>query len=386
MHPTQSSTPPAGQRPQMLLRALAVALVFAVALWLRLRAVALLPTDFDEDDYLRAGQLYAKHLAADDWAAVIDERENYEHPPMTKLAYGAILLREGPESYARPVIALKDNNGGSPIIARKARGLRVFSAVVGALTAALVAVINPLAGLLVAFNTWHIKYTSQAMLEALPCLLAALTALLLWRSRRAGDTAFWLSAAALGLTAAGKYLYAVVGLAGLAWLIWRERAEIRRPGLWARLLGWGGLALLIFYACDPALWPDPLGRLRESLLFSERYASSQHVRNAGYGWWQPLRWLFGSVPWHPGVFPLLLDGLFAAIGLLGLWRAWREQRLLALWFAAMMLFLFAWPTKWPQYILTVTVPISLIAAGQLGGWWRWAEARWRMRRPKRSGA
>jgi ABC-type sugar transport system permease subunit len=377
MKPTLEPSPPDSRRWRTLVRALAVALVFALALALRLRAAALLPTDFDEDDYLRAGQLYAQHLAAGDWSAVADERENYEHPPLTKLAYGAILLREGPASYARPVIALKDNNGGSPIIAQKARGLRVFNAVVGALTAAVVAVINPLAGLLVALNSWHIKYTSQAMLEALPCLLAALTALLLRRSRRAGDWPFWLAAVALGMTAAGKYLYAVVGIAGLIWLIWRERAGLRRPACWARLLGWGGLALLIFYICDPALWPDPLGRLSESLRFSTRYAASQHVQSAGFGWEQPIYWLLGAVPWHPGVFPLLLDGLFGAVGLLGLRRAWREQRLVALWFGVMLLFLLIWPTKWPQYILTVTVPISLIASGQIAGWWRRAAAGWR---------
>jgi ABC-type glycerol-3-phosphate transport system permease component len=52
-------------------RTLAVALVFGLALFLRLLAVERLALDFDEDDYLRAGQLYAQHLAAGDLGAIV---------------------------------------------------------------------------------------------------------------------------------------------------------------------------------------------------------------------------------------------------------------------------------------------------------------------------
>ncbi len=374
-------------------RILAILVVFAVALGLRLRAVGLLGTDFDEDDYLRAGQLYAQHLADGDWAGVVNERENYEHPPLTKLAYGAILLSEGPTAYARPVMALKGAKNGSELIAQKAHRLRVFSAIIGAVTATAVALVNPLAGLLVAVNSWHIKYTSQAMIEALPCLFATLTLLLLRHSRRSGGWAFWLAAVALGLTAAGKYLYAVAGVAAVIWLIWREYRLLADatagepaplgPRLLRRLapiLAWSALALLVFYLFDPALWPNPIGRLRESLAFSTAYAGGAQVQATGYGWEQPLYWLFGSVPWHPGVFVVLLDGVFSVIGLIALRRTWQRDRLLALWFGTMLLFLFVWPTKWPQYILTVTVPIALLAAGRIGDWGAQIRQWWRTRR------
>ena len=55
----------------------AVIFVAVVALTLRLRAVRLLPVDYDEDDYLGAGQRYAQFIRAGDLAAVSDYDYNY---------------------------------------------------------------------------------------------------------------------------------------------------------------------------------------------------------------------------------------------------------------------------------------------------------------------
>lgn len=361
-----------------LARVVAVALIAGLALFLRLRAVALLPLDYDEDDYLRAGQLYAQHLAAGDLAAVVAERENYEHPPLTKLVYGALLVGQGPAAYAEPVPALKEDNLPPPAQARQMRAqvvpLRAFSAVVGAATAGLVAAVNPLAGLLVALSSWHIKYTSQAMLEALPCLFAACALLTLGRSRRNGGWAFWLGAVFLGLTAAGTYRYAAGGFAAVGWIAWRAIAARRAegPGALAALgaglraaLPWGAVALLAFYAADPALWGDPVGRLRESLLFNSAFSTSRHVEEAGFPWFQPLLWLLGALPWNPGAAPLRLDGLVGLLALLAVGRMLRDEgmpRLVALWLLVNLGFLFLWPTKWPQYVLALTVPAALAAA------------------------
>ena len=343
------------------LRALAVVVIFVLAIFLRLRAAELFPTDFDEDDYLRAGQLYAQHIAAGDIASIVNERENYEHPPLSKLIFG-VLLYFG-NDYNHPVIALKGNVNGAPAIADRAHSLRVFNATVGALTAGLVAVVDPLAGLLIAVNSWHIKYTSEAMLEALPCFFAALTLLLLRRSKRNGDAWWWIAAVALGITASGKYLYAVGAVAALIWMLWRNRRS------WKLALAWVSVALLAFYIFDPALWLNPVERLLESLAFNTDYATGQQVQQSGYGWAQPLVWLLAAVPWpvpnHPEVFPLLLDGFFALFALFNLKRAWNNDRLLVLWIVVNMLFLFFWPTKWPQYIVALTVPVSLVAANWL---------------------
>lgn len=364
---------------RVALRVAAVLIVFALALSLRLRATALLPPDFDEDDYLFAGQRFAQHLAAGDLAGVVEERAIFEHPPLTKLVYGLLLIGEGPQSYAEPVEWGKNATPSAPEIATQARTLRIFNALVGALTVAALAVINPLAGLLLAVNSWHIKYTSQAMLEGLPGLFAVFTLMLLRASRRNGDLPFWLAAAMLGLAAAGKYVYSIGAVGAVIWMLWRERraqgVDRRGDGRVGRLpvdmrtalltLAWGAVSLLVFYAANPSLWFDPLGRMRESLQYWTDYAAGAHVRSAGFGWAQPLVWMLGAVPWHPGVLPVLLDGLFALLGLLALREIWRTDRLLALWFIAGMLFLFVWQTKWPQYILPMLVPVSLMAAAWL---------------------
>ena len=110
------------------------------------------------------------------------------------------------------------------------------------------------------------------------------------------------------------------------------------------------------------MWSDPLGRLTQSLLYHSDYAQSAHVREYSFPSWQPLIWLLESVPWHPGVFVVALDPLIAVLAALGLGRLWRKYRVFALWLAIGFGFLLIWPTKWPQYILTITVPVCLAAA------------------------
>jgi hypothetical protein len=58
---------------------------------LRMRAVALLPIDYDEDDYLRAAQLYAKMIRNRAWQQLPEVTFNSEHPPLAKLTFGAAL-------------------------------------------------------------------------------------------------------------------------------------------------------------------------------------------------------------------------------------------------------------------------------------------------------
>ncbi|RRR75703.1 MAG: hypothetical protein EI684_04140 [Candidatus Viridilinea halotolerans] len=350
-------------------RNVAVLAVFGLALALRLYAVPQLETHWDEDDYLRAGQFYAQHIARGDLAAIMNERENYEHPPLSKLVFGGILYAtQMPPRYQETTT----QNSGAPIVALEARPLRVFNGVWGALTAALVAAVNPLAGLLVAVSSWHANFTALAMLEALPGFFSALTLLSLRRSAGVNDRWWWLAAVALGVAAAGKYLYAVpFGIASVIWMLWRQ------PRAWPWVFGWGALALLIFFLANPALWPDPIGRLYASLTFNTSYASGEYVTTYGYPWYQPLYWLFTPVNENRQVFPLLLDGIVAACALLAIVRLWHHDRLLPLWFGAGMIFLLLWPTKWNHYILVVTMPLALMAATFLQIWWE-RLARWRL--------
>ena len=177
-----------------------------------------------------------------------------------------------------------------------------------------------------------------------------------------------LSATALGLTAASKYLYCIAGLAVVADALIRAREQSRGQSLrafaraFAPLLGWGALAVLVFFAANPYLWPDPIGRLADSVLYHSAYASGAEVQNANFPPWQPLVWLSGSVAWDRSAFLVSLDLAITLLALAGLGRLWRRQRVFALWLALGLGFLLVWSTKWPQYILLISAPMAVAAA------------------------
>jgi ABC-type sugar transport system permease subunit len=389
-----------------VLYVLVVLLVAAIALGLRLRAVRLLPIDYDEDDYLGAAQRYAQFIAAGDVRGMVDYAYNFEHPPLTKLVYGLAILRLPPAPLLPERPSTDPPVGSLP--QPHMRVARTVSAVFGMLEVLALAILNPLAGLFLAVHTWTIKYTSQIMLEPLPSLMSMLAVLfyVMARRNRGSDrnrvSMGWLalSGVALGLTAASKYTYCIVGVAIVADSLWhtadsRWLMADRRPLPVIRylpsaigyrlsairyLLPWGLIAIAVFFVADPRMWSDPLGRLAQSVLFHGDYAQSAHVKEANFPFWQPLVWLLGPVPWHPGVFVIMLDTFITVLAGLGLGRLWRQHRVFALWLAIGFGFLLVWPTKWPQYILTITVPISLAAAlGFQGVIWeplmRWLDRR-----------
>jgi ABC-type sugar transport system permease subunit len=350
---------------QTISNVIAIGIVVALAGMLRLRAVERLPIDYDEDDYLRAAQLIAAEIRDQNWAGLQETNYRPEHPQFVKLSYGMVIspLRSAPLVPDRPTSASPATSLPGP----HTRAARKFSALTGTLEVLLLAILNPLAGLFLGIHTFTIKYQSQIMLEGLPSLTSAL-AVICYRQARNKDGLprlnLWLvgSALFLGLTAAGKYMYALVGIVILAdGLINATQKRTWRPV--AVLLGWGLLSLLIFFASSPYLWPDPIHRLQESLLYHREYAATAaEVQEAGMPPWQPFIWLFGSVPWHPGVFAVSLDMIITVLGLLGLRTLWRERRVFALWILIGLTFLILWPTKWPQYILLLTFPWSLSAA------------------------
>src|SRR5512139_3593625 len=132
-----------------ILYLLLVLLIAATALGLHLRAVRMLPIDYDEDDYLAVAQRYALFMKAGDVQSIVDYAINYEHPPLTKLVYGAALLPlpegklvpEQPDPNIPPARSLPQPDF---------RVARTVSAVLGTLEVAALAVLNPLAGLFLA--------------------------------------------------------------------------------------------------------------------------------------------------------------------------------------------------------------------------------------------
>jgi len=361
---TQDPDRPNPDRRRVLLYILGILAITLTALGLRLRAVDLLPIDYDEDDYLRAGQQLATAIQQGDWAGLTELNYRPEHPPLAKLIFGLALapLPQADEVPDRPTTAEPTSSLPEPHF----RVARIVAAAAGVLQVLIVALVNPLAGLFLAVHTTTIKYTSQIMLEALPALTSTVAVLAYARSRQRWNGWLVLSAVALGLTASSKYLYILVGLVIVVHWLWETFPRQRSVPVLVRWLGpvilWGLLALAIFFLTNPYLWPSPVDRLRESLFYHGGYTQSEEVQRANFPLWQPLVWIFQSVPWHPGVFVIALDALVALLAILGLKPLWQRNRLYVLWLAIGLLFLLLWPTKWPQYILVLTVPLALAAA------------------------
>jgi ABC-type sugar transport system permease subunit len=350
---------------RLLLIIAALAVTF-IALSARLTAVDKLPIDYDEDDYMRAGQIYATGIQQGDWSVFTRENYRTEHPPLTKIVNGLIMagLPPAPEIPDRPTSADPAQQLPQPHIAN----VRTTHAIFGTLEVLVLSLINPLAGLLLAIHTWTIKYTSQVMLEALPALTSLLVVVFYLKSK--GKFNIWslLSAIMLGLTAASKYPYTMVGAAVLIHWLWdswpgRSDDDTRSSWQWLRpILTWGVISLIVFFLADPYLWPDPINRLRDSLGYHSRYATTAtEVEEANFPIWQPLVWLAQSVPWSSDVFPAPLDALILLFAILGLKRLWQRHRVFALWLIILFVFLLFWPTKWPQYVLMLTAPLALSA-------------------------
>ena len=373
---------------RLLLLAITVLLAAALREW----AARRLPVDFDEPTCFAAAATYAEALRAGDLVGLAGDDPSTEHPGLVKLLYAAVLLGQPapPGDIGAPLEPLR-GAAGLP--------LRRASAFFGVAHVLLLAVVSPMAGALLAIHSYTVKYTAQVYLEALPmftatvCVLSYMAAVEGSRKERQGGKErqkgsswrsslpwrplrepllFWtLSAVALGLTAAGKYIYAVAGLAVAADWLWRAWTE-RRPGRLPGLAGWGGLALVVFFAANPVLWPAPLPRLWASLAFHVGYSQSAQVAASGYPWYQPFVWLLAPLParWHPGIIVTPLDTLTALLGAVGAVPLWRRGgRVVVLWWLIGLVFTLLWSTKWPQYSLIMTAPMCLCAAEGLRALW-----------------
>ncbi len=354
-----------------LFRILAILIVVAIAWSLRSKAINTLPVDFDEDDYLRAAQQFTQLIRAKDWAGFQETNYRTEHPPLSKILFGFGLLNapEAPLIPDRPTSASPDK-----FLPRESLlAARTVGGILGTITVALLALIDPIGGAFLAFHTFTIKYDSQVMLEALPAFTSLIMVMTYLQSKKQDNKIGWLlvSAVFLGLTAASKYLYCLVAIAVLIdWFL-----DARKKGELVYFLRnaavWGFFAVVIFFAADPYLWPDPVGRLKESVFYHAAYASgASEVQGANFPFWQPFVWLSMSPSaWHRDVFVVAPDLLITILAAFGLARLWRKERVYALWLGVAIFFLLLWPTKWPQYVLVLTVPLSLAAAETVGlGW------------------
>ncbi len=367
--------------PKTITRLVGVLIVLALAWTLRLRAVERLPIDYDEDDYLRAGQQFAHLIRTGDWSGFLETNYRPEHPPLAKIAYGLGILNlpeepliAGVEITANPASSLPEN-----LLQRARREAAFF----GTLTAGLLALVNPLGGLFLAVHTWTIKYTSQVMLDGLSALLSLSMVLAYVRYKKTRQTA-WLvgSAILLGLAADSKFLHGTIGFAVLIDWFLEAKGNNDLSRYYRKAFLWGLLSLFVFFIANPFLWPDPLGRLRETLNAVSYTATNPNVEKAGYPFWQQLNWLSMSVPWpvNPPAFVLMADTFIAILAVVGFRRVWDRKRVFAIWLVFGLAVLLLWRTKWPQYILVVTAPLSLAAGEGVIVLWQGLLGRWRERK------
>lgn len=333
-----------------------ILIVILLAVFLRTWAVSLLPEDFDEPIYLQTAFDYATLIRDGDFQGLIDYAGVQEHPPFVKLLYsGAVLALGKFASWANAFYAS-----------------RAISAIFGVLAVILMTFfVDPLSGGLLAIHTLAGKYTSQVYLEAVPHFMTIAAVLMFLRTDRERLNR-WLifSAVALGAAAASKYSYIPVILIVLAYLAFFEKKLD-----WKLLLGYAGIAVATFFLLDVYLWHDPIQRLQESLLYHVQYSQGTHVQEVGYPWFQPFVWIFTSAPatWHETVFFYWgFDGLISIAAVWGIKREWKERRWLIVWLAFGVLFLLLWPTKWPQYALTVTPPLCIMGAESVRRFVIWA--------------
>ncbi|MBN1177792.1 MAG: hypothetical protein JXD18_01160 [Anaerolineae bacterium] len=350
------------------IRLIIVAVIVLAALGQRANAALSLPVDADEPVYARSAALYAGLMARGDWAQIPQVTLTAEHPVFVRLLYALALRAAG---YAAPadmpaVPAQTDlfwEWGDPPEVLGVFVVDRAVSVLFGTLQVALLALVNPLAGAALALHTMTAKYTAQIYLEAIPACAITASFLAYDRARRKGDGAtgpwFWLSAAMLGVTAASKYTYAAVGLAMVPFIVWQQRRKLWNVALY------GLLAVAVFFALNPILWPAPVERLLYSLRFHQSYTQSAEVVSYSHPWWQPVAWMGGVGSWHPGVFWFPFDAFTFLASLVGLPFLYRQNKLAFAWYVTGWAILFLWPTKWPQYTLIVT-PAICLSVGAIG--------------------
>jgi hypothetical protein len=357
------------------------AIIGLLALFLRGFLAFAGPIEYDEPVYVEAARAYAGAFQSGDLAKITSLDQNSENPIFNKLLYGLVLswFEDGSQSAGmHHDILISEMPAYNKLLA-----LRMLSVLSGSAAVFILSLANPLAGLLLAIHTFAIKYTSVIYIEAVPLLMSVLA---VWAfSRFLGDNPApaqsqngrqswgWLliSAAAMGLAMASKYIYAATGLAIVIYVLFRM--AIRRKWFIPQLLLWVFLSLGFFVLADPYLWREPFTRLSATLQSAVYFSQEDKVFGTKiYPFWQPLYWLALSIPNHslatepfyerPSNFFILADTIILLLALAGIPRLLKREPLYFTWLALGLFILLIWNTKWPQGVLLILAPFCMAAA------------------------
>jgi hypothetical protein len=352
-----------------------VIIVTLISIQSNLLAANTLPIGQDEPYYLSVALRYNNDIRNGQVNQVWWDDINYEHPILYKVIYGLSLFTQDPIAKINP----KDVRIGAPMTAETGGrpwllSGRITSAIINNITVMVLAILNPLAGLFLSIDTININYNSRYTLEALPLLSSLLCACFYLLREETPKVQhqkrglfFFLSAFFLGITAASKYIYCLVGLVIVTDYIFDNihEKQVLRDTLY--LLFWGGIAILTFFIFDPILWPHPYQRLFDSITFHQAYATS-HSDCCSYPFYQGILWLtkpyttfFPDLKASFRVFP---DTVIFILGVLGLPWLFKKKRFWAIWFLESTIFLLLWSVKWPQYSLVLVIPLCM-SAGEL---------------------
>ncbi|HSW67794.1 MAG TPA: hypothetical protein VLH16_04370, partial [Bacteroidales bacterium] len=332
------------------------ACVAIIASGVRLYAAEGLDIDYDEPVYLEAAIEYAGYIRSGKWNMLAWSETNYEHPPLFKILYGVVILPEPQleKLHRWDFIMLSPMRVSNAIeYGMAARYLSVFF---GTVTAVVLALVNPIAGLFLAINSLSVKYTSQIYLEALPLLTSFLSVfsyleylkLMNNPSSHKAKKYFYvgLSALLLGITAASKFIYCVAGLAIVAHFLisWARKQQSKRN--WIVIIGWGAFSIVAFFIFNPYLWPHPWPRLEQTIAFHLDFPGTQTVIRYGYPFWQPLRWLINPFayfdPRPQTAFLIQVDWLIFLMAIIGLYRSYRNQFMYFVWLVTALIVLLLW--------------------------------------------
>jgi hypothetical protein len=313
-----------------------VVVAVLAAVLVRLPASTTLAMDEDEPIYLSASMEAAKAIRDRDWSRLVTPSLNPEHPGLVKTLNGVVLSR-----YQDP-----------PDLVTGLATVRGLSVLAGLGAVAIAAAVHPLAGLALATHTIHAKYSSQGYLDSLPMLWMSLAMMIAWRHRRVGThKIWWLVGGCWGAAIAGKWLHGVPGVVLLLFIPgWRVRGQL----VITALVGW--------FVLDPSMWAGPIDAVAYKGSLHREYAAGLTVETS---WYAPLLSMVSGDPmrWHPDVFPVSLDPVWAGLAVLGLWRSRRDPfaRYLMAWMLLPLAVLMIWSTRWPQHTMVLVMPLCLAA-------------------------